>query len=286
MARKESHVKKQLAFLLVAILVASPSLAQCPAFLIPPKAAVFDDDAGKSSWTLVERKNFVTAMPAWKMGWRPVGQVKIDESLPPTVAACSESDFKTNKKTGLTRLWIQKESGGGLREVWAKTGDLVVFQYEPPYMSRDGDMRHQSAAENLAKIFHAAGLKRDEVANADFKPPEVETQKVFPQDFDKVWSALIETLSDAKWQIESVDKSSGLITTKPAVGGRRDVVCGTVYDKDHKTWLNIFAKKVDAGTRVKINATFHAIKEDEVITCYSNGTTEAEIFKGIEENAK
>ncbi len=264
----------------------SAAVAQCTAFLIPPKALVFDDDGGKSPWTLVERKETIQAVPAQRATFSPSGpQVKIDEGAPhafiaPTWAACSNSDFKTNKRTGLTRLWVINEHGKGFREVWAKIDDLIAFQYDAPLFSSS------SAAETMGKIIHAAGLKRDALANADFKPPEVEAQRVFSGDFDRVWSALIETLSDAKWQVESIDKSSGLITTKPAVGGRRDVVCGTAYDKDHKTWLNIFVKKSDTGTRVKINATFHAIKEDEVITCYSNGTTEAEIFKGIEDNSK
>ena len=65
----------------------------------------------------------------------------------------------------------------------------------------------------------------------------------------------------------SVDRCRGLASAWPGRAG-----------------LNIFVKKVDAGTRVKVNATFRAMKNDQAITCYSNGALEKALFGAIEKN--
>jgi hypothetical protein len=297
-------MKSFLSGLVVSAALASVAGAQCPIFLIPPSASITDDEDGKSPWNLVERTDWVIGVPG--MGTWAVGFVKLDDSLATTNngPACFEDKIKVNRKSGRAKIWIQNEKTGkpfekwlkitlplnfpkaweakGHGGPWVKSGeDIAIATFEPQNVE---NWRLQSASTNWRTISHAASVALDVIKNADFKAPEIETQRTFPADFDKVWSAVIETLSDQKWQIESVDKGSGLVTTKPAVGGRADVVCGTKYDKDHKTWLNIFVKKTDTGTRVKVNATFHAIREDDVINCYSNGTVEKELFEAIRKN--
>ena len=55
-------------------------------------------------------------------------------------------------------------------------------------------------------------------------------------------------------------------------------------DEAHKTTLKVFVKKVDAGTRVKVNVTFQALREDQAIACYSNGTLEKALFEAMARN--
>jgi hypothetical protein len=58
-----------------------------------------------------------------------------------------------------------------------------------------------------------------------------------------VWAAIVETHSDQRWQIESIDKSSGLITTKPAIDSAGEsMVCATKLDEAHETSLIVFVK--------------------------------------------
>jgi hypothetical protein len=89
-------------------------------------------------------------------------------------------------------------------------------------------------------------------------------------------------MSDQRWQVESVDKGSGLITTKPANDrSGSTMACATKYDEGNIVFLNVFVKAITDGVRVKINATFHATREQKAITCYSNGRLEKEFFDGI-----
>jgi hypothetical protein len=260
-------------------LLASPAAGQCVAFLAPPEVPVYMDDAGRTRSGGI-RKDLVILMPALKMSFNQGVQVKIKEDISVSeVATCYPEDFKTNPKTGLTKFWMQV-GGGTFVGIWTKAADLIKFTYEAP-----GSYQNQSGEANMLTVRHGADLALDKIKSASFKPPQVENQHTFPASFDKVWAALVETFSDQKWQVESIDKSSGLITTKPAVdssGG--SMVCATKFDEAHKTWLNVFVKVTDTGTRVKVNATFRAMREDQAITCYSSGAIETSLFEGISKN--
>jgi hypothetical protein len=62
------------------------------------------------------------------------------------------------------------------------------------------------------------------------------------------------------------------------------MVCATKFDEAHRTSLNLFVKKTESGTRVKVNATYRAVREDQAITCYSSGAIEKLLFDGIKKN--
>jgi len=51
--------------------------------------------------------------------------------------------------------------------------------------------------------------------NCATAPPPRQIQNSFPieGEFDKVWTAIIETFSDLQLPIENIEKASGLITT-------------------------------------------------------------------------
>jgi hypothetical protein len=257
--------------------------SDCIAFLIPPTVRVTVDESGLDVWRK-ERTEHVVAYPAGKLLSHsdPLTEIEFD-TFSPTFAACTARDFNISKKTGLMRLWTKKNQG--FQAVWAKREGLVdvSVSYPPSSGSSGAGPRIREATANRAAAEHAAALVLDRVMSGSFKPPEIENQRSFAVDFDKTWAALVETLSDQKWQVESIDKGSGLITTKAAIDQRgATMACATKLDEAHKTWLNVFVKKVDTGTRVKVNATFHAIREDQVITCYSNGTLERALFDAIQ----
>ena len=274
---------KRTALLSTLLLLAPPAAGQCVAFLIPPTARVSVNEMGVSLWRK-DRTEYVVAYPARALT-DPHSAVLIKaEVFSFTHAACDPSGFVVSKKTALVKVWVKK--GGDLEAVWAKKDELAEVPYTPA-SGNTGSVaaRAQYASDNLTAIEHAAVLVRDRLQSANFKAPEIENQHTFAVPFEKVWAALVETLSDQKWQIESIDKSSGLITTKPAIdssGG--SMVCATKLDEAHKTWLNVFVKATDTGARVKVNATFRAMREDQAITCYSSGAIEKSLFEGISEN--
>jgi hypothetical protein len=153
--------------------------------------------------------------------------------------------------------------------------ELLTFKYDSPGSDQDGP-------ENVAAIRKAADLALDEIRFKAFKRPEIESQRVFRASFGATWSALIETMSAQKWQVERIDKGSGLVTTKPASDKSGSMMaCATKYDERNTVFLNVFAKAVARGVRVTINTTFQATREKKSISCYSNGSLEKEFFDGI-----
>ena len=127
-----------------------------------------------------------------------------------------------------------------------------------------------------------AFLKLDEVAFKDFKPPEIENSRSFGRSFPDVWSAIIEVLSENQLPFELVDKASGLLTTRAIPDPLGDtMVCATTFDEANKVSFNIFAKQNPDSTKVRINASFFALRDDAPINCFSNGTLEAWLFASI-----
>lgn len=275
---KEIIMRNSLLLTALFLSTAAPAAADCVAFLASPKVVLFAEDDGRTRYQAVRTED-VVLMPAINCGFKGgIGiPVKIKEGTQICkVATCLQKDFNVNAKSGLTKF-LMKGTDGSFVTAWARAEELMDFTYHFP------DPGEQSASENWAYINHGLELKLDRLRNVNFKPPEIENQRTFTADFDKTWSSLVETLSDQKWQVESIDRASGLVTTKPAIdSGGESMACATKFDEAHKTWLNVFVKKVETGTRVKVNATFHALREDQVITCYSNGTVEKALFDGIQ----
>lgn len=259
--------------ILVSVLIAGPAAARCTAFLVPPTARITVDEYGNDVWRK-DRADEVVGFPAKK--FTAGNPILIKSGFDQTLASCDPAGFVFDKKTALMKLWIRKDKND-FEAVWAKKEQLIDFSYE--YHNSP------SSFENVAAIEHAALLFKDRQQNANFKAPEIENQRTFPEDFDKVWSALVETLSDQQWPLETIDKASGLVTTKTMTDSRGEtMVCATKFDEAHRTSLNLFVKKTESGTRVKVNATFRAMREDQAITCYSSGAIEKSLFDGIKKN--
>jgi hypothetical protein len=263
----------------VLLLLAPPVAGQCVAFLAPPTVVLFADEAGKTRQAGI-RSVPVVLMPALKRTMKLLPSVKITDRITFTeFAACRGKDALRNEESGLTKFWMEME-GDTFAPVWGKETELNGFEYQDP-----GPYKEQRRTANMRLVHHGLDLMLDRVKNADFKPPEIENQRTFPQDFDKIWTALIETLSDQQWPLETIDKASGLVTTKTMTDSKGEtMVCATKFDEAHRTSLNLFVKKTENGTRVKVNATFRAVREDQAISCYSSGAIEKAIFDGIKKN--
>lgn len=264
--------------ILASLLFAGPAAAQCTAFLVPPAARVTIDEYGNNVWQK-ERIEAIVAYPARSFISKHPVTIKHGGFGGYTQAACDPEGFVVSKAKGLLKVWVKK-GNDDFETVWAKKDELVEVSY--PYTYRDaGGNPH----ENLAAIDHAVLLYRDKVQSANFKAPEIENQQTFAADFDKVWTALVETLSDQQWPLETIDKASGLVTTKTMTDSRGETMaCATKLDEAHRTSLNLFVKKVEDGVRVKVNATFRAVRDDVTIGCFSSGVIEKTIFDGIKKN--
>jgi hypothetical protein len=250
--------------------------AQCTAYLAPPDLPFFLDKDGKKTLTMQPRRAPVLVIPAMTLGSK-LGFKLHEGPVFDELGACRPEDAKFEERTHLMKFWFAWGPTGNYAGVWLHPSDLIALPWGP--------LDTGFGPQNVHLARKAAVLALDKMANASFKPPEIEAQRVFPAAFDTTWAALVETLSDQKWQSESIDKSSGLVTTKPAIDRRTEVMaCATAFDSDHRVWLNVFVKAVDGGTRVKVNATFHALRDEETISCYSNGRLERELFEGISKN--
>ncbi len=59
------------------------------------------------------------------------------------------------------------------------------------------------------------------------------------------------------------------------------MACATRVDEAHRTTLNLVVKRVDQATLVRVDVTFGALREDEIIACTSNGSLEKALFEAI-----
>lgn len=127
--------------------------------------------------------------------------------------------------------------------------------------------------------------------------PTIKDTEVANVSFDKTWGAIVATLSEKSYPIQTVDKASGLITTQLVVfadgimaQNEIDRIAvrpsGFLY-----TWsggrysINVYAVQIDSNrTRIKITTHIEAFENNvthQWMVCYSNGQIEAELFNAI-----
>jgi len=123
-------------------------------------------------------------------------------------------------------------------------------------------------------------------------PTEVENSRIFQADFDKVWSSLTATMMEQAFPIESVEKESGIITTRfvlfadgidadkqiKEIAERPKVFMG-VWLQGRYT-LNIHAKSIGDATQVMITPYIEGYEDqtERWHVCYSKGVLEKKIF--------
>jgi hypothetical protein len=128
--------------------------------------------------------------------------------------------------------------------------------------------------------------------------PVIEATQIMQAPFDRVWTATVSTLAEMALPIESMDKGSGLITTRSLrftggwaapkeinrVAKKPSVFLGTWSAGRYTLSLFVRPNGKDV-TKVKITAHIEAY-EDYMTgtwhTCHSKGVLEKQIFDSIE----
>lgn len=109
-------------------------------------------------------------------------------------------------------------------------------------------------------------------------------------DFESTWSALIDVFSDHSWDIDKIDKSSGIITTdwmKLDNDGAAYADCGSSIATTVGTQVrfNVRVKDDDDRTSVTVNAKFRQGRtfadSSTIINCESLGAVEALIQREV-----
>src|ERR1035437_2161531 len=250
-----------------------PAPAQCIGYLIPKGAQLWKEGDGDDQRP-GERPEYLPAVH--RRGLNPGAGVKLRKGFNLSwQGGCRVEDAEQNKKTKRVLLVLLDERTENFEEAWAVPSELLTFKYDYPGNDQDGPM-------NVAAIRKAADLALDEIRFKTLKRPEIENQRVFKASFDATWTALIETMSTQQWQVEKIDKGSGVVTTKPANDkSGSTMTCATNTDERTAVFLDVFAKAVTGGERVTINATFRATRDQKSILCYSNGTLEKELLSAV-----
>jgi hypothetical protein len=114
---------------------------------------------------------------------------------------------------------------------------------------------------------------------------EVRRTTVVAKPFDEAWSTVAALITDHGWQIQTIDKSSGIVASEwmPSPP-ERYLDCGAAplaivqYTRGR---VNVRLRQQDDRTEVTINAWFHQMRsigdQYRLVECTSTGVLEGEI---------
>lgn len=115
----------------------------------------------------------------------------------------------------------------------------------------------------------------------------IKNKEIFAAPFDKVWSAMVTALADQGYDIDRIEKESGVLSTKAREGIMSDMAVKSwsmfMYEAAHYS-LSIFVlKRSDTETEIKVNARILGISSTgpDTIEGESNGQVEMRILGGI-----
>jgi len=133
--------------------------------------------------------------------------------------------------------------------------------------------------------------------------PTIQDTKIINAPFDKVWSAIVATLSERALPIKTIEKENGVITTDFVIfasGSWAEEAIDKIAVKPScfpwffcfwdggRYTVSIFATKDgESTTRVKITTHIEAFEKyltpapGKWMVCYSNGTIERQIFTDV-----
>ncbi|MHA1331777.1 MAG: hypothetical protein ACTSR2_11940 [Candidatus Hodarchaeales archaeon] len=131
-------------------------------------------------------------------------------------------------------------------------------------------------------------------------PPPRQIQNIFTveADFDKVWTALIDTFADLQVPIENMEKDSGLIITDwiDITGQTNEDYCdcgglGIFSEVARLGKFNVFVKKLTENScELRVNCQFQQTiefgEERSARRCVSTGNLEAEIYRIIDSKVR
>jgi hypothetical protein len=124
------------------------------------------------------------------------------------------------------------------------------------------------------------------------KPRLIVNSWTIESDYDKVWSATVETFADLGIPIKNMDKASGLITTDWMTPTALYVDCGApplARSIIRRGQFNVFIKQ-GPPINFKVNAHFQmeAIWDagSKVTDCVSTGRFEAALYQSVSDKVK
>jgi len=134
-------------------------------------------------------------------------------------------------------------------------------------------------------------------ATTQMVKPTIQDTDVIQAPFDKVWGAVVATLAEMALPIESIEKESGLVTTKFVTFAsgilaekeidriaQRPPVLLAIWSQGRYT-VSIFVTSIDENT-TKIKITTHIEAFENNLTkswhvCYSKGVIERQILVSV-----
>lgn len=129
--------------------------------------------------------------------------------------------------------------------------------------------------------------------------PDIKNTEVINAPYDRVWSALVATISERGYQIDVIEKESGILNTKTVsldagIGGDVDIddiavrpsVMLGIWNRVNYSYSIHVTETGDNMSRVQINTYIEAYERnmtEEWHRCYSRGILENRIFESIRE---
>jgi len=127
--------------------------------------------------------------------------------------------------------------------------------------------------------------------------PTIQNTITVDATFDQVWAAVVSTIADISMPIESIEKDSGLITTKPVIFASGYEIRGDIEQvaemrfflgamwKQGRYSFNVFVSSIGENTtKIKVNSQIEAYEASMTKrwhVCYSKGVIEKQIFDSI-----
>jgi hypothetical protein len=171
------------------------------------------------------------------------------------------SSFPTNgERMKIVYRFKGKEWRSGFIDRASKF-DVIKYNVEKPF--------------GYMSVENGISYSLDSIKFANFLPPKIKNTFHVAGDFNAVWSRLIEALAEAQIPIITLEKDSGIIATGPVsdpIGST--MICPTALENRGIIKFNIFSRADGDSTKVVINSTFTAQRQNELVTCYSNGSIE------------
>lgn len=118
-------------------------------------------------------------------------------------------------------------------------------------------------------------------------PTVFSNSQTYSNDFDSVWTAVIETFADNSWPIDTLEKASGLVTgdwlSIPLLQAREMADCGKTFmglpgDRPTTMKFNVFVKASGMGTEMRVTCVFKSATGKQ---CLSKGIIEGRIMEGV-----
>ncbi|MCB1045393.1 MAG: hypothetical protein KDC35_20795 [Acidobacteria bacterium] len=182
--------------------------------------------------------------------------------------------FPTFKNIHPNRYHVQLHIGDDWVGGWVdkSTGEIRKAMVEGYSVFFDGNYTNVISPSENKRL---ALLILDELAFANFKPPEITNEFVLEAEETDVWLAVVEVLADAQIPIKMIDSNAKLIITETIRDPKdQTMACATVLNERGKVSFKIVVRAGDGGTRLKINSRFDAERDGQPIECSSNGTLE------------